>query len=72
MKTAPTLFESTTVICAYGMDLFCTRKMPSKGFDILGDDFSRAGLVTVIAALVGGIFVSRHMVRSKKLRQEWQ
>eukprot|EP00951_Prasinocladus_malaysianus_P003940 scaffold27883_cov33-Prasinocladus_malaysianus.AAC.1 len=38
-QTFPTNLESTTLMLAYGMDVFYTRLSPSKSFDMLDDDF---------------------------------
>lgn len=70
--TSPSLYESTTVVCTYGLDMFCTRQMPSKAFDILGPEFSRVGLIIVIGGLSVGILVCRHLAVKKKLAQEWK
>ena len=36
---APTELESTSVVFVHGLDLYCTSMTPSKGFDLLNDDF---------------------------------
>ena len=35
--TAPTLLESTSLVFAYGVDLFFSRVTPSKDFDLLSE-----------------------------------
>ena len=37
--TATTGLESTSVVLVYGLDMYCSRVNPSKGFDLLKDDF---------------------------------
>ncbi|KAL7412129.1 hypothetical protein BDY24DRAFT_370932 [Mrakia frigida] len=39
--TSPALLESTSLVFAYGLDLFSTRVIPSGTFDILSDSFTR-------------------------------
>ncbi|KAF9350854.1 hypothetical protein BGX34_000956, partial [Mortierella sp. NVP85] len=52
IATAPTLLESTTVVVAYGQDIFVTQHAPSKTFDILNEDFSKSQLMLTIVVLV--------------------
>jgi ER membrane protein complex subunit 1 len=66
--TAPALLESTSLVFAYGIDIFGTRVTPSMAFDILGKDFNRlalvgtvsglAALVRVLAPIVSAYFTS--------------
>lgn len=49
--SSPTLLESTSLIFAFGGDIFATRVTPSQAFDILGKGFSKLQLlVTVVAS----------------------
>lgn len=38
--TVPTTLESTTLVIAYGLDVFATRLTPSQPFDLLNSDFN--------------------------------
>lgn len=49
--TTPAQLESTSIIFAYGGDLFGTRVTPSMPFDVLGKGFSKVQLVGTILAL---------------------
>ncbi|KAF7317656.1 hypothetical protein MKEN_00853200 [Mycena kentingensis (nom. inval.)] len=69
--TAPALLESTSLVFAYGLDLFFTRVAPSNTFDILSASFNKAQLVLTVAALAAGIAVTKPMVRKKRLRERW-
>ncbi|KAI8925438.1 hypothetical protein BC831DRAFT_401158 [Entophlyctis helioformis] len=60
--SAATNLESTSVVASYGLDVFVTRRMPSQTFDMLSADFSYAGLIATIVALVAGIFAAKHFV----------
>ena len=62
IKSSPTDLESTSIVLAYGLDIFSTRRTPSKPFDTLSDDFSYAQLLASILVLIGGIAVSRYFV----------
>ena len=53
--TSPSLLESTTLVFAYGLDVFGTRVTPSLAFDILGKDFNRLALVFTVTALAAGV-----------------
>jgi hypothetical protein len=53
------LLESTTIVFAYGLDLFSSRTMPSGTFDILSDSFNKAQLLLTMAALTVGILVTK-------------
>ncbi|KAI8606156.1 hypothetical protein EDD21DRAFT_315482 [Dissophora ornata] len=71
IATAPTLLESTTVVVAYGQDVFVTRHAPSKTFDILNEDFSKSQLMLTIVVLAVVLFVTAPMVQKKMLKELW-
>jgi hypothetical protein len=60
--TSPALLESTSLVFAYGVDIFGTRLTPSFAFDILGKDFNRLALVITVTALTIGVSVLAPMV----------
>ncbi|KAH6594274.1 hypothetical protein BASA50_006745 [Batrachochytrium salamandrivorans] len=72
IMSAPTNLESTSLIASYGLDIFCTRRMPSQAFDMLSEDFSYLGLIATIVALVVGIVVAKHYADSKRLHDLWR
>jgi hypothetical protein len=59
------------VFC-HGLDIFFTRRAPSKEFDVLSDEFSRVGLLGTMVLLGVGIWVSRGMVAQKRIREAWK
>ncbi|KAJ7803218.1 DUF1620-domain-containing protein [Mycena olivaceomarginata] len=69
--TSPALLESTSLVFAYGLDVFLTRVAPSSTFDILNKNFNKAQLVLTISGLAVGIFIAKPMVRRKRLRERW-
>jgi len=69
--TAPALLESTSLVFAYGLDLFVTRVSPSGTFDVLSENFNKAQLVLTIVALAVAIVVTKPMVQRKRLRERW-
>ena len=70
--TVPAKLESTTLIFAYGVDLFYTRMAPSRTYDSLTEDFSYALLLITIVALVAAIFVTWVLSEKKDLRDKWR
>lgn len=63
MSTA-TLLESSSLIFAYGGDIFGTRVAPSQTFDILGKGFSKLQLLATVLALGVGVAILAPMVSS--------
>jgi len=62
--TSPALVESTSLVFAYGLDVFGTRLSPSFSFDILGKDFNKLQMLATVAALAVATFVVGPLVRS--------
>lgn len=60
----PAVLESTSLLFAYGIDVFGTRVAPSAAFDILGKSFNRLSLVATVLALWVGVFILAPMVNS--------
>ncbi|KAG6892138.1 hypothetical protein C0993_004697, partial [Termitomyces sp. T159_Od127] len=69
--TSPTLLESTSLVFAYGLDMFLTRVTPSNTFDVLNENFNKAQLVLTVSGLGLAIIFAKPMVRRKKLREKW-
>jgi hypothetical protein len=55
--TAPAIVESTSLVFAYGVDVFGTRVAPSFLFDILGKGFNKVSLIGTVLALLAGVVV---------------
>jgi hypothetical protein len=53
--TSPAVVESTSLVFAYGVDIFGTRVAPSFLFDILGKGFNKLALVGTVLALLAGV-----------------
>jgi len=69
--TSPAILESTSIVFAYGLDLFGTRVAPSRTFDVLSESFNKLQLVLTIAGLAAAITITRPIVSGKKLRERW-
>ncbi|CAG8693541.1 7769_t:CDS:10, partial [Dentiscutata erythropus] len=71
IATSPALLESTSLVLAYGLDLWFTREAPSKTFDVLSEDFSKGTLLATILGLVIGILITKPPVRRKNINSRW-
>ncbi len=72
MLTAPSLLESTSLVFAFGHDVFGTQVVPSGAFDVLGKGFNRIQLLLTIVALFVGVAVVRPIVRKKMVDGRWK
>ncbi|TPX07741.1 uncharacterized protein E0L32_010533 [Thyridium curvatum] len=70
--TTPTLVESTTLVLAYGIDVFGTRVAPSFAFDILGKGFNKVALIGTVLALGVGVMFLGPVVRRKQINLRWK
>lgn len=62
VTTSPALLESTSLVFAYGLDVFGTRLSPSFNFDMLGKDFNKFQMLATVAALAVVTFVVTPLV----------
>ncbi|KAB8295863.1 hypothetical protein EYC80_008684 [Monilinia laxa] len=69
--TSPALLESTSLVFAFGIDIFGTRITPSGAFDILGKTFNKLSLVATVLALGAGVTILAPMVRRKQINGRW-
>lgn len=60
--TAAAIVESTSLLAAYGVDVYVARVAPSGVFDILGRGFNKVTLVATVLALSGGVMFLAPMV----------
>ncbi|KAK4125279.1 DUF1620-domain-containing protein [Parathielavia appendiculata] len=70
--TAPAIVESTSLVFAYGVDVFGTRVAPSYLFDILGKGFNKVSLVGTVLALLAGVVMLAPVVRRKQINMRWR
>ncbi|KAK4162021.1 hypothetical protein QBC43DRAFT_267478 [Cladorrhinum sp. PSN259] len=70
--TAPAVVESTSLVFAYGVDIFGTRVTPSFLFDILGKGFNKTSLLGTVLACLAGVLMLAPMVRSKQINLRWK
>ncbi|XP_041378601.1 ER membrane protein complex subunit 1-like [Gigantopelta aegis] len=72
IHTAPAGLESTSLVLAYGIDLYYCQVTPSKMFDVLKEDFDFffIGLVLVLMIIVS--VVSQKFAARKALNRAWK
>lgn len=70
--TAPTKLESTSLVFAYGHDIFGTKLSPSMAFDILGKGFNKLSLLLTVVALLVGVLILAPIVRKRQVDQRWK
>jgi hypothetical protein len=68
--TSPALLESTSLVFAYGLDIFGTRLSPSFNFDMLGKDFNKFQMLATVAALAVVTFVVTPLVSLRRVSLE--
>jgi len=70
--TAPSYLESTSLVIAYGLDVFFTRTAPSNSFDILNSDFNYQALVLTTVTLFIFTIVSSQIAKRQDLIRKWK
>ena len=71
IHTASAGLESTSLVLAYGLDLFFTRVTPSRKFDVLKEDFDYIFISGVLSALILGTIISSKLASMRKLNLSW-
>ncbi|KAH7591557.1 ER membrane protein complex subunit 1, C-terminal [Nakaseomyces glabratus] len=69
--SSATNLESTSNVCAIGLDVFCTRITPSGQFDVMSPGFEKGTLLTTIGVLFLICVALRPYGASKKLKAIW-
>uniref|UniRef100_A0A6A7FXR4 ER membrane protein complex subunit 1 n=1 Tax=Hirondellea gigas TaxID=1518452 RepID=A0A6A7FXR4_9CRUS len=65
------LVESTSLIVAWGLDLFFCRVMPSKTFDMLAPDFNHLLLALTVVIVFLAIFAIDYFQKKRTLDAQW-
>lgn len=71
IATAPANLESTSLMLAYGLDLFFARIQPNKAFDSLQDDFPYAFLVFITVMLTAAVFAFKRIDDKSNIQRRW-
>ncbi|CAF4533139.1 unnamed protein product, partial [Rotaria sp. Silwood1] len=72
IHTVATGLESTSVVFAYGLDLFFTRVFPSRLFDQLKDDFDFMFIGWSTVAFVVGSFIAKRFAAIHQTKKAWK
>jgi len=67
----PTQLESTSLVFAYGLDMFLTRVSPSGTFDVLSENFNKIQLVCTVIGLAVAIGVTNRLVKNRAMKARW-
>ncbi|KAK0656652.1 hypothetical protein B0T16DRAFT_399852 [Cercophora newfieldiana] len=70
--TSPAIVESTSLVFAFGIDVFGTRVAPSFLFDILGKGFNKVTLVGTVVAITAGVLALKPLVLKKQINSLWK
>lgn len=71
IATSPANLESTSLMLAYGLDLFFARIQPNQAFDSLQDDFPYAFLVLITLILTGAVLVFKRIDDKSTTQRKW-
>ncbi|KAF2184145.1 DUF1620-domain-containing protein [Zopfia rhizophila CBS 207.26] len=69
--TSESGLESTSLVFAYGFDVFGTRVAPSFAFDVLGKGFNKVQMLATVAALFVGVLFVAPLVGRKQINTLW-
>jgi hypothetical protein len=71
VMSSSSLLESTSLVFAFGHDIFGTRISPSGSFDILGN-LNKVQLLLTVVALAAGVGALAPMVRKRQVDGRWK
>lgn len=72
IHTSPAGLESTSLVLAYGLDMFFTRVAPSRMYDVLKDDFDFVFIGGVTAAMIVVSIVSKQFAHRRAVGKAWK
>ncbi|XP_056008838.1 ER membrane protein complex subunit 1-like isoform X2 [Ostrea edulis] len=70
--TSPAGLESTSLVLAYGLDLYFTRIQPSKMFDVLKEDFDYFFISVVLLGMFVVTIVTQKLSARRALSRAWK
>ena len=71
VRCAAAVLESSTLVAAWGVDLFYTRHSPSKAYDCLNDDFNYPMLILCLVVMLAATIVTWYFNSRKELNAAW-
>ncbi|CEM29319.1 unnamed protein product [Vitrella brassicaformis CCMP3155] len=72
ISTYPTELESTSLLFAYGLDLFFAPVQPAKGFDVLSSTFNYPLLSVSLLAITAAVIVTTALAHRKRIYDRWK
>ena len=72
IMSSPSLLESTSLVFAYGHDIFGTSVSPSMAFDVLGKGFNKVTMLLTVTALAAGTGFLVPLVKKKQVDGRWK
>lgn len=69
---APARIESTSLMLAFGVDLFFCRVSPAKAFDCLGEDFNYTSLILAVLGLASASWIANWYANKSDLERAWK
>jgi len=68
----PATLESTSLVVAYGLDIFLTRRSPSNTFDVLSDSFNKPFLIITMTTIVIAVIYTNRKIKSNEFKKVWK
>jgi len=72
IATAPAVLESASLMVAVGLDVFYSRLQPSRGFDMVPDDFPHALLVAMVGGMTVALVALKAVLQQRALKLKWE
>lgn len=70
--SAPSKLESTSIVVTLGLDVYHTRTVPSKGFDMLASDFNKPLLSLILMGMGATVVWLRRAYKRQLLSSGWK
>ena len=70
--SAPSKLESTSIVVSLGLDVYHTRTVPSKGFDMLASDFNKPLLTLILLVMGTAVVWLRRAYKKQLLSAGWK
>jgi len=68
----PATLESTSLVAAYGLDIFLTRRTPSNDFDVLSEAFNKPILIVTMVSIVIAVIYTHIKIKSNNFKKVWK
>lgn len=72
IMSSPSKLESTSIVMSFGLDVFHTRTIPSKGFDLLASDFNKLSLSLILLAMGVAVMWLRRAYKKRLVNSGWK